>query len=313
MKAQELITKFLGMTGVAPAGAEALSVFLAEEMETARKKADRLLLLEGWVLEAIPCTIEPPDIEPEEPWLTSIPVTVALHFSGLLVNGLVGEGPGGMLEERTYVVDTNAAARTGTLPLYVAECVDDGLQAASLLPSRYLDDARERDAMAGAWGKVSDLIDSKRSPAIQAKRKELATAFVAKYPGVAHHGRSLLISHGIDEAVLDAAPEPAVMPEALAAVYDAFLLIAPSLLAAKGLPPAGADTKAAKAAATRLAKVSAFGDYEAPHLLAELFILWLGGDEAGAKKKAESIVSGGLGIPLTRRWASRMLGKEPTE
>lgn len=148
---------------------------------------------------------------------------------------------------------------------------------------------------------------------MNAKRKELATAFVAKYPGVAHHGRSLLISHGIDEAVLDAAPEPAVMPEALAAVYEAFLLIAPSLLAAKGLPPAGADTKAAKAAAARLEKVSAFGDYEGPHLLAELFILWLGGDEAGAKKKAEAIVSGKLGVPLTRRWATRMLGQEPTE
>lgn len=309
----DLEDQFIRVLGIGSEARATVRAVLTEQLREEPSKKDKLMLQESWIAEAVPCDVERPWRDLEEPPPTTTAALLAAHWSGLFPNALMSSAPGGVLDKVTYLGDTNVVGRTGGMPVYVGKIEFRTGMLTKLLPFVYLPSVTMRDELEDAWSKISELGIEDPTPKIRAKTTALLKAFVKAYPGVAHHARQLLLDHEVDEEILGEAPEPETLPPALLAVYEAFLELAPSFIKAKGLPKPGSAKKSAEKAATRLATISDFGDYESPRLLAELLIAWSAGNEAEAKERAETILSRKLGVPLTRRWAARILGREPTE
>ncbi|MFO0692580.1 MAG: hypothetical protein U0230_03430 [Polyangiales bacterium] len=314
MTEHELVDRMLALAGVRSESRAPLGAALARQLERERTEDDRQFLFESWIAQALPCDVEDPGVEVEDPWPETTPELFACHFAGLFVNDLVATTIGGALGDRTFVLDTNVGGESG-LPVYVAETkrLRSGERPlVRLLPDVYLPSLRSVAQAREAFAPIAATSIEEATPELLARRAEMGRAFVGAYPGIARIERDFL-ARAVGDDALAASPEPDPLPRPLLSVHAAFLELAPGFLAAKGLPEAGAAKEAAAKASAHLSGVTEPGPYEAPVLLARLFVAWLGGEAADARAQAEAILGGKLGIPLTRRWAARVLGREPGE
>jgi len=216
-----------------------LATRIAEHLARSRTPDARRLAYENLAIQGLPATLEPLAVEPlEEPLPVSSPTLVALHLLGLFHTTLFGPTLGGVVRGRSYAFDLNVQSST----VYPARCDDDGpLELEGYI---VLEDGRPEamEAVRNRWARLQEL---EITDSTSGAKSEAAAAFFAAYPGLTR-SQGLVARAGLATSV--SVPEPTPAPATLMRALAAARVIAPSLLAARGLPPAGAAPAAAREA-----------------------------------------------------------------